>query len=83
MVTSFLSKTVVKRFFKILVTVNVTPTLYACQLSYDSNVMILRKVVMLWFTITFSQTDATVKVTLPLEDGGVYYFEHVGRLVGR
>ena len=37
--------------FLITITVNVTPGLYACQLSYDSNVMILRKVFMFWLTM--------------------------------
>ena len=37
----------------ISVRVNVTPALYACQLSYDSSVMVLRKVVILWFAIAF------------------------------
>ena len=35
------------------VRVNVTPAIYACQLSYDSSVMVLRKVVILWFAIAF------------------------------
>ena len=37
----------------ISVRVNVTPALYACQLSYDSSVLVLRKVVILWFAIAF------------------------------
>ena len=37
----------------ISVRVNVTPALYACQLSYDSSVMVLRKVVILWFAKAF------------------------------
>ena len=37
----------------ISVRVNVTPALYACQLSYDLSVMVLRKVVILWFVIAF------------------------------
>ena len=32
------------------VKVNVTSAMYACQLSYDSGVMVLRKVI-LWFAI--------------------------------
>ena len=37
----------------ISVRVNVTTALYACLLSYDSSVMVLRKVVILWFAIAF------------------------------
>ena len=37
----------------ISVRVNVTSALYACPLSYDSSVMVLRKVVILWFAIAF------------------------------
>ena len=39
--------------FIISVRVNVSPALYACQLSYDSSVMVLRKIVILWFAIAF------------------------------
>ena len=39
--------------FIISVRVNVSPALYACQFSYDSSVMVLRKVVILWFAIAF------------------------------
>ena len=54
--------TVKRLFFLISFTVNAIPALYAYQLSYDSNFMILRKVVILWFTIAFSCTDATTLV---------------------
>ena len=53
--TSLLSKSPQRTFLNFGHNFNETPALYACQLSYDSIVMILRKIIILWFTISWTE----------------------------
>ena len=75
--------------FIILVRVNVSPALYACQLSYDSSVMVLRKVVILWFATSFFMNRCHGEGQASLQRWRVILLlnmsvgESVGRYVGK
>ena len=73
--------------------VNVSPALYACQLSCDSSVMVLSKVVILWFAIAFflnrchGEGQASIGrwrgILLLNMSVGELVDRHVGRYVGK